>query len=294
MSNGVDTTVAVFAHNEERNIVRCLESLPAAGCDAATNIIVLVNGCTDRTLEVVNDYARTRENITPLSINIGDKANAWNVFVYEHSLPTGVAVFVDGDVVPAPESIKILKETLDNDPTALISSALPRSGRNRDAQVESILAERGVYGNLYAVRAEFLARIRSRNIRMPVGFVREDGLIAAMAKWDLDSRNGPWVDERVAPAPGAGFSFQPVPLWKPSAWRQYLRRRVRYSTGYFEIIMLRQILKTGGPERLPATVEEMYAMFPAPRLSWRGLNTVFDWMAKREIEMRTSHPPSRT
>jgi hypothetical protein len=160
---------------------------------------------------------------------------------------------------------------------------LPSSGRSRQAQVEAVISERGVLGNLYAVREELLARIRHAGIRMPIGFVREDGLIGALAKWDLDPANTKWDDERVLPVRQSTFSFRSIPVWTPAGWRQYFRRRVRYSVGHFETAMLRCVLKTGGASAMPRTVGELYALSPSPTVDWRGIDTPFDWVAARRI-----------
>jgi glycosyltransferase involved in cell wall biosynthesis len=290
--------VAVFAHNEESNIIRCLDSLPAAGCPESAKVVVLANGCTDRTAGLVEEYASTRPNIVPLVIAKGDKANAWNIFVHEHAPEAGAVAFVDGDVVPGPRSIALLANALETSPRALVASAVPSTGRSRRAQVEAIISERGVLGNLYAVREELLTRIRRAGIRMPIGFVREDGLIGALAKWDLDPASTQWDDERVLPVQQSTFSFRSIPVWTPAGWRQYFRRRVRYSVGHFETAMLRSVLKTAGAAAMPQTVEELYALSPAPAVDWRGIDTPFDWVAARRIRKqregagRRQHAPA--
>lgn len=280
------SAVAVFAHNEERHLHHCLDALDAAGRSENVPVYVLANGCTDRTVDVARDYAARRPNIVVIEIAKGDKANAWNVFVHEHAPQEGFAAFVDGDVTPAPESITRLVEGLIADETAHVASAVPFSGRNRDAQVHAVLASHGVQGNLYVARAAFLDRIRRQNIRMPVGFVREDGLIGALAKWDLDPVRQKWRDERVLVVPQSGFNFDSIPMASASGWRQYLRRRVRYSVGHFETGMLRDVLKTVGAEGMPTTVEALYASADLPQLSWRGVDTLFDWLALRSIGSR--------
>src|SRR5215813_10375343 len=71
--------VAVFAHNEENHIIRCLESLSLAADGSPLSAYVLANGCTDRTEEIVRGYAQTHPGVSLISIAVGDKANAWNV-----------------------------------------------------------------------------------------------------------------------------------------------------------------------------------------------------------------------
>lgn len=84
--------VAVFAHNEARNIVACLDSLQAASAVPPT-CHVLANACTDATESLVRNYARTHPGVHLVSIAVGDKANAWNVYVHEAAPPGQAAYF---------------------------------------------------------------------------------------------------------------------------------------------------------------------------------------------------------
>lgn len=275
--------IAVFAHNEERFILNCLQSLPAAGCGPDIPVYVLINGCTDRSAEVVENYARTHKNIKPVVIQKGDKANAWNVFVHEYAPLDGAVIFMDGDVRTESHAIERLLVALDANPFALLASAVPGSGRNRAEQVRDVIQNRGVQGNLYAVRTDFLRRVRERGVRMPVGFVREDGLVGALVAWDLDPRNIKWDSQRIVPVAESRFLFDPIPLFSWRGLRTYWRRRIRYSVGHFENRMIREILRRDGAEKMPATVQQLYRCSARPTLTWRGINTLFDWLALRRI-----------
>ena len=48
----------VLAHNEERHIGACLDSIFAADPALDFDVYVMANGCTDRTEAIVADYAR--------------------------------------------------------------------------------------------------------------------------------------------------------------------------------------------------------------------------------------------
>ena len=43
----------------------------------------MASGCTDRTGEIVSSYRKGEDRVHLVSIRIGDKGNAWNVFVHE-------------------------------------------------------------------------------------------------------------------------------------------------------------------------------------------------------------------
>jgi glycosyltransferase involved in cell wall biosynthesis len=276
--------VAVFAHNEARNIIACLDSLQAA----ATHPIechVLANACSDRTEALVREYATRHPNVHLLLITLGDKANAWNVFVHEVAL-RGAShyFFIDGDVRATPGALDEMAAVLTQHPQANGVSALPKSGRGVAAFQRDMLKDNGVAGNLYGLRGAFVEHIRLQMIHMPIGTIGEDALMGAMLKWDLrgDSR---WDNSKVVVARDAGFEFDSVSFWLPREWKKYYRRRVRYSVRGYQNKMLGRAIQPAGFEALPQQVRDLYPRYPELlELEWRGLNTVFDWLAIREIK----------
>ena len=276
--------VAVFAHNEARNIIACLDSLRAAA-GHATECYVLANACTDRTEALVREYSASHPGVQLVSIALGDKANAWNVFVHAVA-PRGAAhyFFIDGDVRATPGSLDALAQALALHPQANGASALPRSGRGVAAFQRDMLRDNGIAGNLYGLRGSFVERIRAQAIRMPVGTIGEDALMGAMLKWDLrgDAR---WDNARVVVAREAGFAFDSVSPWLPREWKKYFRRRVRYSVRGYQNRMLGRAIQPGGFEALPQHVRDLYLRYPELlTLGWRGADTLFDWLAIREIK----------
>jgi glycosyltransferase involved in cell wall biosynthesis len=282
-----DTTfpwpVAVFAHNEARNIIACLDSLLAA----ATHPLVchvLANACTDRTEALVREYSADHPNVHLVTIALGDKANAWNVFVHEIAHVETPCFFIDGDVRATPGSLDAMAQALIQQPQANGVSALPRSGRGVAAFQRDMLKDNGVAGNLYGLRGSFVERIRTQAIKMPVGTIGEDALVGAMLKWDLqgDTR---WDNNRVVVAREAGFAFDSVSPWLPREWKKYFRRRVRYSVRGYQNKMLGRTIQPAGFAALPHHVRELYPRYPdVLKLKWRGLDTLFDWLAIREIK----------
>jgi hypothetical protein len=275
--------VAVFAHNEARNIIACLDSLRAARHPLECH--VLANACNDRTEALVREYSVSHPNVHLVSIALGDKANAWNVFVHEIA-PAGAAqyFFIDGDVRATPGALDAMAQTLTQHPRANGVSALPKSGRGVAAFQRDMLQDNGVAGNLYGLRGAFVERIRTQGIKMPIGTIGEDALIGAMLKWDLrgDTR---WDNSRVVVARDAGFEFDSISPWLPREWKKYFRRRVRYSVRGYQNKMLGRAIQPAGFESLPQQVRGLYPIYPEMlRLEWHGLNTLFDWLAIREIE----------
>lgn len=275
--------VAVFAHNEARNIVACLDSLQAA-TTYPIECHVLANACTDRTEALVSEYCSSHPNVHLVSIELGDKANAWNVFVHDIS-PRGAPhyFFIDGDVRATPGALDIMAQALADHTQANGVSALPKSGRGVAAFQRDMLKDNGVAGNLYGLRGAFVERIRAQVINMPIGTIGEDALMGAMLKWDLrgDTR---WDNSKVTVAREAGFEFDSVSPWLPREWKKYFRRRVRYSVRGYQNKMLGRAIQPGGFEALPQQISELYPFYPELlNLEWHGLDTLFDWLATREI-----------
>lgn len=276
--------VAVFAHNEARNIIACLDSLQAAASHPI-ECHVLANACTDRTEALVREYSASHPNVHLLSIALGDKANAWNVFVHDVA-PRGAPhyFFIDGDVRATPGALDVMAEVLTQHPQANSVSALPKSGRGVAAFQRDMLKDNGVAGNLYGLRGVFVERIRAQAIHMPIGTIGEDALMGAMIKWDLrgDTR---WDNNKVVVAQAAGFEFDSVSPWLPREWKKYYRRRVRYSVRGYQNKMLGRAIQPAGFEALPRQVAVLYLRYPELlTVKWRGLDTLFDWLAIREIK----------
>ena len=273
--------VAVFAHNEARNIIACLDSLQAA-TSHPFECYVLANACTDRTEMLVREYSVSHPNVHLVSIKVSDKANAWNVFVHEVA-PHGATYyfFIDGDVRATPSALDAMAQALH--PQANGVSALPKSGRSVNAFQRDMLKDNGVAGNLYGLRGSFVERIRDQAIKMPIGTIGEDALMGAMLKWDLRG-DGRWDNSKVVVSQDAGFEFDSVSPWLPREWRKYFRRRVRYSVRGFQNKMLGRAIQPAGFESLPQHIRDLYSRYPDTlRVEWRGLNTLFDWLAVREI-----------
>ena len=285
MTKDREWVVGIFAHNEERGIVHCLESLKPEAQKRPLTIHVLANGCTDNTEAVVRAYAQSHPGVHLARIALGDKANAWNHFVHAIGPRCELVFFMDGDVEALPEALGALARQLEADAHANAISALPATGRSGRSATGSEVAERGVWGGLYCLRGTFVAQLQERHLRLPVGLIGDDGLVGAFVKWDLDPRQ-PWDETRVArnTDPNARFRFSPLSPLNPAHVRLYLRRMVRYSIRGFQNRMLTRLLKEKGFTGLPDHVVELYRRYPdLCRLRFRGTNTLFDWLALRRM-----------
>jgi glycosyltransferase involved in cell wall biosynthesis len=281
------TPVMVLAYNEERHIRACLDSIFAAENGMRFEVYVMANGCTDGTEEIVRQYAATRPEVHLVSIALGDKCNAWNVFIHEtvpaHCPEREVYFFMDGDARAVPGSFSTMTRALANDEYAHAASAPPASGRNVARDRAELLEDRGLVANLYALRGTFVKRLQRMSVRIPLKLEGDDGLLGALIKWDLAPERQKFDHRRIVPCPSAGFEFEPVSPWHARNWRAYWRRAVRYGRRRYEFQLLRPLLKARGISALPVDVTTLYDGAARLPIKWQGLYTVTNLVALREM-----------
>lgn len=278
--------VMVLAHNEASHIVACLDSLYKAEPGREFKVFVLANGCTDNTEEIVENYARSHLGVSLIRLDIADKCNAWNVYVHD-IIPRQIGghsfyFFMDGDAQACPNALSELAHALECNPEALAAAAVPFNGRSMHYDRAMIRDNHGLVANLYALRGKFVVDLQQKEVRLPVGLEGDDDLIGALVKWDLDPLQE-WIDGRIAPCLNAGFTFESMSWSRTRDWRNYWRRRVRYSRRRYETQLLRGPLKTQGIKGLPVNVSELYRGVDNCKLKWFGVETLFSWLAKKEM-----------
>lgn len=267
--------VAVFAHNEERNIARSVGAILAEGVGARVHI--LANGCSDRTVELTRSLFSDNARVIVHDIPIGDKSNAWNLFVHEYADTAELYVFSDGDCEVCPGSLAALVNTASLNSAANAISALPRSGRKREHYAAEMTKNRDLAGNLYALTGQFVKRIREQGLRLPVGLVGDDSIVGAWAKMDLVGPDS-WDDEKIAVSAEAGFTFDSVFPLSIRELRTFVRRLERYARRGYEIQMLQEHHRQVGLVDYPVDVKDLYRRY-ADRIQWRS--TGMPWFAER-------------
>ncbi len=159
--------IAVFAHNEARDIEAVLQSIQSAAAGAAIDIFVLSNGCLDDTHSRVSRCSASVPNLWLVDISVGDKVNAWNLFVH-HVLPRRrfgqieKFSFMDGDCVAAPSAITWLARALGENSNALAAGAMPLDMQQlyRFGPLPSRTQWVGVYTPLRWVAMQWIRRFR--------------------------------------------------------------------------------------------------------------------------------------
>ena len=279
--------VMVLAHNEERHIAACLDSIFAADPDRKFQVHVMANGCTDRTEAIVNDYSRKRPEVHLVSIVLGDKCNAWNVFIHD-TVPNScsdrdVYFFMDGDATATPGSFSAMARALNQLAEANAASALPFAGRSAASDREKMIDEHALVANLYSLRGSFVRRLAEERVRVPLNLEGDDGLIGMFVKWDLVPERQPAVEQRIAVCLDAGFKFELFTPLRPRDWKTYWKRCVRYGRRNYEFRLLGPWLESRGIAAMPVDIVELYPQAERLPLRWQGLYTITNWVALRQM-----------
>jgi glycosyltransferase involved in cell wall biosynthesis len=272
--------VAVFAHQEERRIAGCINSLPLAS--DKFDFHLLVNGTTDRTAAIARGLTGHLPHFQIHDLPEGGKARTWNYFVDHLFDPSAPAVlFVDGDAEILPGALEAMLATLAANPNANGVNALPVAGRAQDAYRQQMLDDHGLFGALYGLSGDFLNRVKASTIRLPLDLIGDDGLIAALAKTDLQGESR-WDKTRIANCPTAQFRFEETDWRIPATWRLQWRRMINYSVRRYQNKIISGIMRGPGPAALPPTMHETYAAH-RHLFDIRRSHAPFDWLAKRRI-----------
>src|ERR1044071_6018569 len=229
----ITLSIGIMAWNEEGSIRTTLDSLFRQSVfeklctrHEQCEIVVVANGCTDRTVPVVREYleaiARTHPWADGFTARVGDvpepgKCNAWNRFVHQvSSLEARYLCLMDADIVfHHRDSVYALMAALERRPRASASSGRQvkdilfkenKTLRDRISLATSNLSAAGhnglLCGQLYCLRANV-----ARNIYLPRGLgAVDDGFIKAAVCTDGFTRSS--NPDRIALAPEAAHIFE--------------------------------------------------------------------------------------
>ncbi len=216
-------SIGILAHNEEAYIGATIASLLAqsvcADATIAKEIVVVANGCADRTASAAEAALQPAAALANCEIRIRNvdeagKANAWNLFVHQESAADAdYLVLLDADIdFASPDVIARLIGHLAANPAVDIAPDQPVkkfSGRGgvlqpviRALQKSGGDDDHALSGQLYAARA---GRIRA--VSMPTGIVVEDGFLRAMILTRNFSESE--ATARILRAPGARHFYKP-------------------------------------------------------------------------------------
>lgn len=281
--DGAAWPVMVLAYNEERHIAACLDSIFASDPGRRFEVYVMANGCTDRTEALVLEYAKRCPDVHLVSIAMGDKCNAWNVFVHDtvpdHCPGRDVYFFMDGDARAMPGSFSAMARALDENPHANAAAAVPNSGHNAARDRDSMIRERVLVANLYSLRGPFVGRLKAQGVRIPLKLEGDDGLIGAFVKWDLKPAPNGFDDQRIVACADAAFEFERITPLRLADWKVYWKRCVRYGRRNYEFKLLGPLLESKGLGAMPVDITHLYPQSTGLPLRWQGVYTLTNWVA---------------
>jgi glycosyltransferase involved in cell wall biosynthesis len=107
-------SVIIPAHNEEATIAACLDAVLAselsAGQVSDLDIVVVANGCTDRTAAIVAGYG---PGVRLIDTPVGSKANALELG--RVATQSGNRIYLDADIVVSTDAIESVIAALNSD-----------------------------------------------------------------------------------------------------------------------------------------------------------------------------------
>lgn len=204
-------TIIVPANNEERVIPRLLGRL--TGEDLEAEIIVVANGCTDRTAAVAGAFPGVQVIETPVPSKISALA------LGDQQATSFPRLYVDADVQLGAEDVRALCSALEADG---VCAAGPTRLLPMEGVAWSVRAYYGVWQQLDGVRRELYGR----------GVIAVDAVgHARVADWPEVMSDDLLLAMRFAPHESTVVAKATVVIRPPRTYRDLLRRRVRAMTG---------------------------------------------------------------
>lgn len=290
-------SAAIFGRNEAPTIDSCLAALAGAAHGLDIEVAVMLNGCTDDSAAIAcRAMQRLRLSGLVCTIPFADKSNAINAWLHRIAPAAETYVCIDAYAAIRPDALRLLGAALDATPHALAAAAMPSTGPSAARLRRDMERHHGLHGSLFALRGDFVARLRVAGLRLPVGLYRGDGLLGAMVLQDLDGVGNAWDESRIVLVPGASWATPPLRPWRPTDLRRALRRQVRQARGRLESAAIRDTVHRAGFAGLPDDANRMIADWvagdPAARAP-RPYAAPLGWLALREARAAAPPDPAR-
>ena len=232
-------SVIVPAHNEEKNIRKCLESILVQKLISGTeiNVIVIPNGCNDRTEEIVKNFVKLKKVIQNkhitweiLTLKNGHKAKAMNAG--RKLAKTDIIFYVDADCYLAKDALsKICKKILNNNDIKVFGGrAFPDfHDRRKDTMLYEIQMVREIkrqadplnitIGRLMGFRKRFIPPF-------PLNTASDDTWLSLISAKKFGYNSVLIVDD-------AKVFFFP-----PKNWLDYINQEIRFRQSTYHLIKL--------------------------------------------------------
>ncbi len=278
--NQTSINIFVFAHNEQNHILTCLNSIKEALRE--TNVqaegFILVNGSTDNTLKLAEQFSANNSHWQTVNIIVGDKSNAWNVAVHECMNNVGLGFFIDGDCTIENTSLLRMLDVHDDNQDYYAFAAIPKTkGRDFEFITQNTISKEGLSGNFYALSPLFLQQIVKEKFSLPVGLIGDDSVLSWVCKTGI-SPHYSLSSSSILPVHNAYYKYNRLVPNSLRNIKKYLTRLKRYSIRHMQQECIREYL---GPERnftkLPKQIEDVYPFLDKRFIRYNHpINTLFD------------------
>jgi len=263
--------VAIFSSREEPALLERTLRAAITACRGHTAVLdLLVNGGNAPLAEAMaargDGLAGEGVLLRIWHLPAPDKAATWNRYIHGIWPGGSVSFHIDGYAQVAADALQAMQRALAAEPEAWIASAVPSKGRSARAMREALIRERGIHGNLFALRGAVVESLRVTDFRLPIGIYRTDPTLAAAIKFHLDPASNDWTPEAIVPVPDATWSYEALSWWKPGDLKAHFRRMVRQAQGEYESAAVRDHL----------AVRKQ----PAGTLPRDSKELVLDWVAR--------------
>ena len=259
-------SIAMFAHRESSEVLTQSIKALLMAVKSDSIIDVIVNGNEPLALQMVRllDNLVLDDQSASVSLRIwhiaqGDKAHAWNQYLYGIWEGAEIAYFVDGYVRVHSLALTRISAALAHDHFALAATGVPSQGSSAARMKAQLLAENGLHGNLHALRGASIMTLIQRKFILPVGIYRTDSLIGAAIKYNLDPTKYGWEPKRIKVVADASWDHTPLAIIKLSDLGIQFKRVIRQGQGVFENLAIRRHLSLDAKslETLPETASDL-------------------------------------
>lgn len=247
--NSHSYNVVMFAHNEEKNIHKSIESILSNVDENLETFYVIANGCTDKTEEIVNSIAKKNSKLSLLSLTLGDKCNAWNTYIHELAPEVDMHFFVDADVAFTKQVFAKMATTLFNTKESIAIAGLPFSGRHKEFYRGLVIDGVCLFGNCYGIRQEFINLAREKSFKLPIGLGWIDSIITKAINCNITNQYDT-IDNRITHDLECGYTFDSLRFYKLDDIKLYISRIARYTVGKLQEKELNKLEFNQYPETL--------------------------------------------
>lgn len=235
-------SIVMFAFNEENNITNSIYSILNNIDNDLLKLTIIANGCTDRTVEIAKDIKEKNgiDKLEIITIEMGDKCNAWNQYINYFKPDSEVYFFVDADVEFTDNAFPRMYSLLKNNSQANAIAGLPFSGRNKNKYRNIIINDNCIFGNCYGVTRKFLMLVKEKKFILPIGLCWIDSAITKAIKRDLLDIKEPKKNKVIYDL-NCGYKFTSLNPFSLKDLNTYFNRISRYEMGKIQESYLEKI-----------------------------------------------------